>query len=232
MIYKSQLNDKYELFQSDGESCYKDVIDGSKLIIDNKVKYILNENNVFMVVEDEKFQCGFYVKDEKVIRKIQLDIFKEDVNLNSEYTDEFIDIIIKYMNTYMKASRVSESILKGAFKEDEKGNGYFRDNDAFLNIKDIEELKDIITKYINDINSLENQDLKGFFNKLSNKENVERLLNMADEDNNIRKLANLNSEDNRIDFCKNAEEEIFELYERLAAFQEEVLGILEEIIAA
>lgn len=36
------------------------------------------------------------------------------------------------MNYYSKINRIIEDIISGAFKEDEKGNGFYNSNDAHI----------------------------------------------------------------------------------------------------
>lgn len=226
MIYKSKLNDKYELLQSEGECCYED------LVIKNKktqgdIIYILSDDCIYLGTESQEFQCGFVVKDKKVEDKIKRDIFNEDVTLDSEYTDEFIDMMINYMNSFVIVNRLDESILRTAFKEDEDGNGFYDSQNASLDINDLHKIKSIVESYLKRILAIENQELKEFFLKAIDEENAKSLLELC----NGEKIIGLTKED-RKNLIAEAEKDVLDLYERLAGFQEEIIGIFEEIIEA
>ena len=51
------------------------------------------------------------------------------------------------MNYYSKINRIIEDIISGAFKEDEKGNGFYNSNDAHIKSDDIKWIHKTIDEF-------------------------------------------------------------------------------------
>ena len=100
------------------------------------------------------------ISDFKIIQLIKEKLFKEESHLATLYTLEFIDLEIIFMNYYSKVNRVLENIVCGAFKEDDKGNGYYNETTAKISFNDLEMLANVVVEYNEKLSNIENEKFK------------------------------------------------------------------------
>jgi hypothetical protein len=174
------------------------------------------------------------ITDLKVIERIKEKLFEEKSDFRTEYTSEFINLEITFMNYYLKVNRILENIISGAFKEDSKGDGYYNKVTAKIRDNDLETLAEIITKYNEKLSNIEDTNLKEALAKSNNQENLNKLKVLCEKDGKMKELSNLDEVEgeDRKRLSVEAEEEILSLYERISVFTEEVFVIIEEMIEA
>ena len=153
---------------------------------------------------------------------------KEDVYKGYEFTK--IEII--FMNYYSKINRIIEDIISGAFKEDEKGNGFYNSNDAHIKSDDIKWIHKTIDEFNITLANIKEVELKKALEDTFDAENISALKEICISDGNMMKLANLSLDDmeKRRKFSIKAEKEITELYDKLSIFNEELYGVVEQMI--
>jgi len=245
----SNLLDKLDLevkvaFISDIESKntinpkeYKDINDElsfdeySKVIMTDEIAYLGTANHPS---EGNDFECGFMISDIKIIEIIKEKLFKEKSDFVTAFTEEFIDLEITFMNYYVKVNRVLENIVYGAFKEDSKGNGYYNEIAAKINFDDLELLIAVVTEYNNKLSNIESKKLKAAIDTVSNMENLKALKDLCQKDGKMKELSNLEDiyGETRSSISKESEEEILDLYERVALFSEELFAVIEKMVEA
>jgi len=294
MLFRSKLNYKCEVIQSNGECCYEDILkrfknsseiyvmmfkdfkrnlvvaklldrvspevkvkfisdiesnhttspseyksindelcfdEHSKLIMTDEVVYLGTANHPY---EGNDFECGFMISDFKIIQLIKEKLFKEESHLSTLYTLEFIDLEIILMNYYSKVNRVLENIVCGAFKEDDKGNGYYNETTAKISFNDLEMLANVVVEYTEKISNIENKDLKEALAKVNNMENLKALKSLCDKDGKMKELSKLENTDGqaRSLLSEESQDEILDLYERVALFGEELFAVIEKMVEA
>ena len=180
----------------------------SSFNLDKNSKIIMTERAAFIGAEEGSFSTGFLTIDSDVVDELRDNLFTEKGDVYKGY--EFTKIEIIFMNYYSKINRIIEDIISGAFKEDEKGNGFYNSNDA--HIKEVE--------------------LKKALEDTFDKENISALKEICISDGNMMKLANLSLDDveKRKELSVKAEKEITELYDKLSIFNEELYGVVEQMI--
>lgn len=203
----------------------------SKVIMADQVAYLGTANHPS---EGNDFECGFVVTDFKIIHLIKEKLFKEESHIATFYALEFIDLEIIFMNYFSKVNRVLENIVCGAFKEDSKGNGYYNETAAKISLNDLEMLSDVVDKYNDKLSKIENQKIKDALAKVNNKENLTALKSLCEKDGKMKELSKIETAGGqaRSVLAKEAEEEILDLYERVALFSEELFAVIEEMVEA
>ena len=183
----------------------------SSFNLDKNSKIIMTERAAFIGAESGNFSTGFLTIDSDIVDELRDNLFTEGDSAYKGY--EFTKIEIIFMSYYSKINRIIEDIISGAFKEDEKGNGFYNSNDAYIKSDDIK----WINKTIDEFNiTLANIALK----------------NICVVDSEMMKLANLGLDDieKRKEFSLKAEKDITELYDKLSIFNEELYGVVEQMI--
>lgn len=201
-----------------------------KFNFDESSKIIMTEKAAFIGTEREGFSSGFLTIDIDVVEEIKANLFKKNTNSNKEYEGyEFTRLEIIFMNYYSKVNRILEEIIRDAFKEDSKGNGFYR-NDAKINIDDLNWLSNTIDDFNNTIENIKEKELKDALIETFDKDNLLELKKIVSNKGNIHNLALLEDENNRADLAAKAEKEVINLYEKINLFQEELYGIVEQMI--
>lgn len=216
---------------------YKNIDD--ELSFDSHSKIIMIDDLVYLGTanhpsEGNDFECGFMISDSKILDRIKEKIFKEESNLITMYTEEFIDLEIIFMNYYAKVNRILENIVRGAFIEDDKGVGYYNENTAKINFSDLQILTDVAVEYNKKLSEIEHGKLKEAIGKINNKENIEDLKSLCNKEGKMKelsKLENTNGEERRL-LSVDSEEEILDLYEKVALFSEELYSVIERMVEA
>ena len=136
------------------------------------------------------------------------------------------------MNYYSKINRIIEDIISGAFKEDEKGNGFYNSNDAHIKSDDIKWIHKTIDEFNITLANIKEVELKKALEDTFDAENISALKEICISDGNMMKLANLSLDDveKRKELSVRAEKEITELYDKLSIFNEELYGVVEQMI--
>lgn len=215
------------------EELYNNVNGGFNF--DKNTKIIMTEKAVFIGTENDNLNCGFLTIDLDVVDQIRENLFrKSDGNTKKYIGFEFTRLQITCMNYYSRVNRILEDIIKGAFKEDEKGNGYYNIVSAQINFNDLEWIKNTVDEFISTIKNVKEDGLRDNLDEAFDKENLQKLKVLCDNDEAMKKLSNLNSstEEKREVLAAEAEKEICSLYEKLSVFQEELYGIVEVMIDA
>lgn len=216
---------------------YKNIDD--ELSFDSHSKIIMTDELVYLGTanhpsEGNDFECGFMISDIKMIERIKEKLFKEKSDLITMYTEEFIDLVIIFMNYYAKVNRILENIVCGAFIEDSKGVGYYNENTAKINFSDLEFLIEVVVEYNKKLSEIENKKLKEVLGKVNNIENLEALEYLCNKDGKMKELSKLEDtkgEERRL-LSVDSEEEILDLYERVALFSEELYAVIEKMVEA
>ena len=192
----------------------------SSFNLDKNSKIIMTEKAAFIGAEEGSFSTGF----------LRDNLFTEKEDVYKGY--EFTKIEIIFMNYYSKINRIIEDIISGAFKEDEKGNGFYNSNDAHIKSDDIKWIHKTIDEFNITLANIKEVELKKALEDTFDKENISALKEICISDGNMMKLANLSLDDmeKRREFSIKAEKEITELYDKLSIFNEELYGVVEQMI--
>ena len=117
----------------------------SSFNLDKNSKIIMTERAAFIGAEEGSFSTGFLTIDSDVVDELRDNLFTEKGDVYKGY--EFTKIEIIFMNYYSKINRIIEDIISGAFKEDEKGNGFYNSNDAHIKSDDIKWIHKTIDEF-------------------------------------------------------------------------------------
>lgn len=201
--------------------------------LDRNSKVIMTEKAVFIGAEQGDFSTGFLTIDSDVIEELKANLFTNKEEGNDQYIGfEFTKVQLIFMNYYSKINRIIEDIIKNAFKEDEKGNGYYNSKDAQISIDDLEWIKKTIDEFNETIEAVKEAELKKALIDTFNKDNLIKLQSICTKNEYMMKLAALGNEQNemRKELATKAEKEIVELYDKLSIFNEELYGVVEQMI--
>lgn len=198
--------------------------------LDNKSKIIMTERAAFIGAEEGSFSTGFLTIDSEVVDELKNNLFTEKEDAYKGY--EFTKIEIIFMNYYSKINRIIEDIISGAFKEDEKGNGFYNRNDAYIKSDDIKWLHKTIDEFNMTLAKIKEVELKKALEDTFDQENISALKNICVSEGAMSELANLSIDDQekRKELSLKAEKEITELYDKLSIFNEELYGVVEQMI--
>ena len=198
--------------------------------LDKNSKIIMTEKAAFIGAEQGNFSTGFLTIDTDVVDELKDNLFTEENGLYKGY--EFTKIQVIFMTYYSKINRIIEDIIKGAFKEDEKGNGFYNCNNASIKFEDIKWINKTIDEFNDTIKSIKEAELKKALEDTFNKENIINLKDICANDGYMMKLSNLNEDETekRKELSIKAEKEITELYDKLSIFGEELYGVVEQMI--
>ncbi|PRR82781.1 hypothetical protein [Clostridium vincentii] len=201
----------------------------SKIIMTDRVVYIGTANHPS---EGNKLECGFIITDSNIIQLIKEKLFKEKSKLSTLHTLEVIELEISFINYYCKVNRVLENIISGAFKEDDKGNGYYNETEARINGDDLVMLANVVVDYINKLAKIEDASLKELLNKANDMKNLESLKTLCDKDGKMKELSKLGSIGGqaRSVLAEESADEILDLYERVSLFSEELYSVIEKMV--
>ena len=190
----------------------------------------MTERAAFIGAEEGSFSTGFLTIDSDVVDELRDNLFTEKEDVYKGY--EFTKIEIIFMNYYSKINRIIEDIISGAFKEDEKGNGFYNSNDAHIKSDDIKWVHKAIDEFNITLANIKEVELKKALEDTFDKENISALKQICISDGNMMKLANLSLDDveKRKELSVKAEKEITELYDKLSIFNEELYGVVEQMI--
>lgn len=202
----------------------------SSFNLDKNSKIIMTERAAFIGAEEGSFSTGFLTIDSDVVDELRDNLFTEKEEVYKGY--EFTKIEIIFMNYYSKINRIIEDIISGAFKEDEKGNGFYNSNDAHIKSDDIKWVHKTIDEFNITLANIKEVELKKALEDTFDKENISALKQICISDGNMMKLANLSLDDveKRKELSIKAEKEITELYDKLSIFNEELYGVVEQMI--
>ena len=202
----------------------------SSFNLDKNSKIIMTERAAFIGAEEGSFSTGFLTIDSDVVDELRDNLFTEKEDVYKGY--EFTKIEIIFMNYYSKINRIIEDIISGAFKEDEKGNGFYNSNDAHIKSDDIKWVHKTIDEFNITLANIKEVELKKALEDTFDKENISALKQICISDGNMMKLANLSLDDveKRKELSVKAEKEITELYDKLSIFNEELYGVVEQMI--
>ena len=207
-----------------------DTIKGENIKRIKNSKIIMTEKAAFIGAEEGSFSTGFLTIDSDVVDELRDNLFTEKGDVYKGY--EFTKIEIIFMNYYSKINRIIEDIISGAFKEDEKGNGFYNSNDAHIKSDDIKWIHKTIDEFNITLANIKEVELKKALEDTFDAENISALKEICISDGNMMKLANLSLDDmeKRREFSVKAEKEITELYDKLSIFNEELYGVVEQMI--
>lgn len=198
--------------------------------LDKNSKIIMTERAAFIGAELGNFSTGFLTIDSDIVDELRDNLFTEGDSAYKGY--EFTKIEIIFMSYYSKINRIIEDIISGAFKEDEKGNGFYNSNDAYIKSDDIKWINKTIDEFNITLANIKEGELKRALEDTFDKENIRALKNICVVDSEMMKLANLGLDDieKRKEFSLKAEKDITELYDKLSIFNEELYGVVEQMI--
>lgn len=202
----------------------------SSFNLDKNSKIIMTERAAFIGAEERSFSTGFLTIDSDIVDELRDNLFTERDSVYKGY--EFTKIEIIFMNYYSKINRIIEDIISGAFKEDEKGNGFYKTNDAHIKSDDIRWINKTIDEFNITISNIKEGELKRALEDTFDKENIRALKKICVADGDMIKLANLALDDieKRKELSVKAEKDITELYDKLSIFNEELYGVVEQMI--
>lgn len=185
---------------------------------------------IVLGAESGNFSTGFLTIDSDIVDELRDNLFTEGDSAYKGY--EFTKIEIIFMSYYSKINRIIEDIISGAFKEDEKGNGFYNSNDAYIKSDDIKWINKTIDEFNITLANIKEGELKRALEDTFDKENIRALKNICVVDSEMMKLANLGLDDieKRKEFSLKAEKDITELYDKLSIFNEELYGVVEQMI--